>query len=163
MSLIRPIPFNSFKKSNTKHTILLLGLIFFLTLQGFGQALTITSPTSETIWRGGTTQEITWSGGASENVKIKLWWGDLMDATIVESTPNDGSYTWTVLDGYTEKVVLFIYGDNENAYTTFTRENSAGGIYINSPTTGVTWQPGSTHNITWIDNIGEKIIMLSIF
>ncbi len=157
MSLIRPIPFSSFKKSNTKHTILLLGLIFFLTLQGFGQALTITSPTSETIWSGGTTHEITWSGGASENVKIKLWWGDLMDATIVESTPNDGSYTWTVLDGYTEKVVLFIYGDNENAYTTFTRENSAGGIYINSPTTGVTWQPGSTHNITWIDNIGENV------
>ena len=70
MSLIRSIPFNSFKKSNTKHTILLLGLIFFLTLQGFGQALTITSPTSETIWSGGTTHVITWPGGSSENVKI---------------------------------------------------------------------------------------------
>lgn len=133
------------------------GILFVLAFQCFGQALTITSPTEETIWVGGTTQTITWTGGSSENVTIKLRWIDLGEMTIASDTPNDGSHEWVVKDGYTGRISILIFEDGGLAHQSFIRENSAGGIYITSPGYGVTWKPGSTQEITWTDNISGNV------
>ena len=66
--MIQLSPVNPAKKSYTTYIVIVLGLILFLTSKGFGQELTITSPTRETIWVGGTIQEITWTGNI-EKVK----------------------------------------------------------------------------------------------
>ena len=60
-------------------------------------SVSVLSPNGGEIWAGGETEDITWSGVNVENVKIELsvdngssW------STIVESTPNTGTYSWTV-------------------------------------------------------------------
>lgn len=64
-------------------------------------SITVTSPTSATNWKWGTAQNVTWTTkGVSGNVKIEL----SRDAgttweTIAASTPNDGTYEWTIPTG----------------------------------------------------------------
>ena len=59
--------------------------------------LTVINPDSLTDWETGTTHAITWtSTGSITNVKIELYKGGVFDSEIVASTPNDGSYTWTI-------------------------------------------------------------------
>jgi len=60
--------------------------------------ITVVSPNGGESWAGGSTQTITWtSPGTFANVKIfystnggKKW------KTVTGSTPNDGSYNWTL-------------------------------------------------------------------
>ena len=64
-----------------------------------GQAsITITSPSSGTSWKKGTTYTITWtkSGNMNSRVKIRLYQGNTKVLRIADSTANDGSYSWTV-------------------------------------------------------------------
>jgi len=140
-----------------RSVVLQLGISIFLASLCFGQELTITSPISGTIWVGGTTHEITWTGATSDSVSIELFWRGSLDEIIVESTPNDGSFTWTVPDWGTDIYNIIIRGENESDITGFYLENSAGGIYISSPTWDDTWQMGSTYEITWTDNISENV------
>jgi len=59
--------------------------------------ITVTIPDGLTAWETGTTHSITWtSTGGITNVKIELYKGDVFDREIVASTPNDGSYDWTI-------------------------------------------------------------------
>lgn len=61
--------------------------------------ITIISPNGGEAWLPGSVQIITWiSTGTTlgPNVKIELWKGGILNQQIVFSTPNTGSYTWTV-------------------------------------------------------------------
>jgi hypothetical protein len=63
-------------------------------------AITVTSPNRGETWRVGTNQNITWtSTGTSGNVRI-LYSIDSGSnwSEIIESTPDDGSYIWTIPD-----------------------------------------------------------------
>ncbi len=61
-------------------------------------ALTVVSPNGGESWKAGTTRVIDWVGSVEIlNVKIELSFnsGGLW-STIVDSTPNDGSYSWNI-------------------------------------------------------------------
>ena len=59
-------------------------------------SITVISPNGREKWLKGTTQTITWTSDLSGNVKIILLNGRARVATIAASTPNTGSYSWTV-------------------------------------------------------------------
>lgn len=70
---------------------------------GGNPTLRVTAPNGGEVWQAGTVHAITWNAtGPIANVKIEYsttspWDGQLVDAkTIVASTPNTGSYPWTV-------------------------------------------------------------------
>lgn len=63
--------------------------------------VTVTSPNGGESWQAGTTHNITWTtqeqGATVANVKIELSTnGGTGYSTIIASTPNNGSYAWTV-------------------------------------------------------------------
>lgn len=61
--------------------------------------ITLTSPNGGENWFRQTTNTITWASGMGGNVKIELYKGGVLDTqypTIVDSTPNDGSYDWAI-------------------------------------------------------------------
>ncbi|MBI3922499.1 MAG: hypothetical protein HY318_13840, partial [Armatimonadetes bacterium] len=65
--------------------------------------LTLTSPNGGEKWQRGTTHETTWlsSGNPGSDVKLDLYRSAgsgalVFDSTIVATTPNDGSYEWTL-------------------------------------------------------------------
>ena len=60
-------------------------------------SLTITSPDSTSSLETGTSQYINWtSTGTISNVKIELYKDGVLNSEIVASTPNSGSYSWTI-------------------------------------------------------------------
>ncbi len=62
------------------------------------EGLTVTSPKGGESWVSGTTHTITWSstGSSKAPVKIELVRPGAANRVIVASTPNDGSYDWTI-------------------------------------------------------------------
>jgi hypothetical protein len=75
-------------------------MVFFCFGALFGQTITVTSPAAGVNWIKGTTQTITWtrSGTMDSNVKIFLFdqTGSDRIMRITASTPNNGSFRWTV-------------------------------------------------------------------
>ncbi|MFN7988942.1 MAG: hypothetical protein U0529_15825 [Thermoanaerobaculia bacterium] len=70
---------------------------------GGNPTLHVTAPNGGEVWQAGTVHAITWSAtGPIANVKIEYsttspWDGQLVDPkTVVASTPNTGSFVWTV-------------------------------------------------------------------
>ena len=61
-------------------------------------SLKVTSPAAGAVWGRNTTQTIAWTatGTMNANVKIHLFRGTTLVQTIVATTPNDGSHTWTI-------------------------------------------------------------------
>jgi uncharacterized cupredoxin-like copper-binding protein len=64
-------------------------------------AVVLTQPNGGEFWSGGTTQTITWVSAMGGNVKIELLKNDSFDSTVIASTPNDGSYDWSIPPGLT--------------------------------------------------------------
>ncbi len=119
-------------------------------------SITVTEPTSSTIWTKGASANITWtSTGTISDVKIDLYKGTtLIEPPITSSTANDGTYTWTpvnpsLADGTDYKVRISsvsdsgIYGES----STFAIEEKA--ITVTLPTTGTIWTKGLAGDITW--------------
>jgi uncharacterized cupredoxin-like copper-binding protein len=64
-------------------------------------AVVLTQPNGGQLWAGGTTQTITWVSAMGGNVKIDLLKNGLLDSTVIASTPNNGSYDWSIPPGQT--------------------------------------------------------------
>jgi len=119
------------------------------------KSITVTEPTSSTIWTKGFSANITWSYiGAINDVRIDLYKGTTLKETIVSSTENDGSYTLTEVDPYLEDGLdyrvriscvgdLRIYGESDE----FTIEEKA--ITVTEPTSSTIWSQGDSAEITW--------------
>jgi DNA-binding beta-propeller fold protein YncE len=58
--------------------------------------IVITQPTSTTSWGQGETREIKWTSTVSGSVKIDLLKGTTPYVPIVDNTPNNGSFKWTI-------------------------------------------------------------------
>ena len=91
---------------------------------------------------------------------------DSFNRTKVNSTYSDGSYDWTIPTDLTESTNYKVkitstsnssVNDQSNNYFTIEEEPPADYITVTSPNGGETWQMGSTHNITWNDNISENV------
>jgi len=60
------------------------------------KSILVTEPTALTVWTKGNAANIEWtSAGTISNVKIELYRGGNFELTIVSSTTDDGTYTWT--------------------------------------------------------------------
>lgn len=61
-------------------------------------SLKVTSPATGAVWGRNTAQTITWTvkGTMNANVKIHLFRGATLVQTIAATTPNNGSFPWTV-------------------------------------------------------------------
>lgn len=66
------------------------------------KTLELLNPNATNTWECGTSEEIKWtSTGSIINVKIQLYKHGSLLSTIVESTANDGVYSWNIPDGLT--------------------------------------------------------------
>ena len=66
-------------------------------------SITVTSPNGGENWAIGSTYDITWtSENAGSSVSIKLYQIGSYYATISSSTPNNGTYIWTISTSYDE-------------------------------------------------------------
>jgi hypothetical protein len=65
---------------------------------GTTATITVTSPNGGESWAHGTTHPVTWTytGSPGANVKIELLKAGASVGTAVASTPNDGSFSWTI-------------------------------------------------------------------
>jgi hypothetical protein len=61
-------------------------------------SIKVTAPAAGASWVRKTTQDITWTfnGTVSSGVKVQLLRGTTLVQTIVVSTPNNGSFPWTI-------------------------------------------------------------------
>ena len=118
-------------------------------------SLTITDPDGGEDWEAGEQHAITWtSTGSIANVKLEYSTDSFSSDinTIVASTTNDGSYTWTVPDDASSTVRVRIsnvlnsaINDVSNADFTITGFS----ITITDPDGGEDWEAGTQHAITW--------------
>lgn len=72
-----------------------------INVQSSSGSITVTSPTSSSVWTAGQTYYITWtsSGTVGSYVKIEYdysYYSTLDAVVITSSTSNDGSYSWTI-------------------------------------------------------------------
>ena len=107
---------------------------FHLTVYPAGGSITVTAPNGGETWTVGTSEAITWTTlGPIDDVKIELqrttggsW------ETIIESTTNDGGYSWPVTTPATTQALIKIskVGDdtvNDTSNAVFTIQSSGGG------------------------------------
>lgn len=90
------------------------------------KSITVTEPTSITVWTKGASANIAWtSSGTIFDVKIELYRGGSFIETIVSSTTDDGTYTWTQVNpalsnapNYHVKIICInvpeIYDESDN-------------------------------------------------
>ncbi len=138
------------------------------------KSITVTEPTSSTVWTKGDSSNITWtSSGTINDVQIDLYKAGTLEETIESSTANDGSYTWTqvipdLADGSDYKVRISwvsdsgVYGESED----FTIEEKS--ITITEPTSSTIWTKSAAANIIWtstgtISNVNIDLYKGSIF
>jgi len=124
--------------------------------------ITVASPNGGENIPAGTSVAITWTDNISEYVSIDLFKGGFYYYTVIDSTPSDAHYTWYVPDttqgaeDYKIKITSVI---NSSIFDISDGDFTITGniITITSPNGGESWQPGSTHAITWSDNINEQV------
>jgi hypothetical protein len=127
--------------------------------------ITVTDPNGGESWEMGSSHPITWTDNISDNVKIELYKGTSMVNTIASTTASDGSYTWsiptTLTAGADYKVRITsttsTLTDYSNANFTLTEEPPTPYITVTDPNGGESWEMGSSHPITWTDNISDNV------
>jgi hypothetical protein len=127
---------------------------------GTSGTLTVTSPNGGEVWMPGTTHTITWKPGSNTGypVSIKLLKAGVVVGTMTSSTPNDGSFSWTISSsrapGTDYRVLIhftgYSIGDTSDGYFTIGSGGGGGGtITVTSPNGGESWAHGTTHLVTW--------------
>ncbi len=117
---------------------------------------------SEITWDRGTSYEITWSGFTSSNVRIELCRGLAVNRTVVSSTSNTGSYTWTVPSDQTigsdYRIKITSTADGSQSDYSDNEFTIADVPQVMYPTAaGVTWGRGIAYTITWDGFTGSSV------
>jgi len=130
----------------------------------FGDYLIVTSPNGGEEWEIGSIHNITWDDNIDENVRIELLKNDDFVEDIIESTYSDGIYSWTIpsnLEPDIDYTICIVCVDDDQLYDLsddyFEIWLETSFITVTSPNGGEDWEIGSTHNITWDDNIDENV------
>jgi hypothetical protein len=80
-------------------------------------SVSVQSPNGGEVWVAGDTEDITWSGVNVNDVKIELSTNNGTDwSTIIQSTPNTGTYAWVVTAQDTSDECLIRISSVENGY-----------------------------------------------
>src|SRR5207302_806245 len=116
-------------------------------------ALAVTSPNGGEQWAVGSVKPITWTAtGTVANVKLEYSKDDFATSTvIVASTPNTGTYTWTIPDAIsaTVKVRVSDVTDPEAKDLSDATFKITSLMTLLSPNGGEKWNVASTQPITW--------------
>ena len=117
--------------------------------------ITLSSPNGGETWEAGKTYPITWNSvGSTGNVKIEFVKGANAPETIVGSTANAGSYSWTIPKtqspgtDYKVKITSVLNSavtDDSAAIFTIT----APSVTVISPNGGGSWILGNEQTISW--------------
>jgi hypothetical protein len=132
---------------------------FYLQDPSSSATIKVTSPTCSVIWQPGTTHTVTWTstGNVGPNVKIQLLNNNVVVGTAIESTPNDGSFDWTISStrapgtNYQIQVTSTTTGVKGTScvFTIGQPNPTQASIVVTSPKAGDSWQRGTTHQVTW--------------
>lgn len=120
--------------------------------------ITVTQPAAGAIWEKNLAYEIRWTSSADipagSNVSIKLMKNGTYVGLITGSTPNSGTYNWTVpadIDG--NELFGSGYQVRIKSLSTLVEGYSGSftikGIRLTSPNGGESWPLGFVRNITW--------------
>ncbi len=141
-----------------KKVVLLFLVWIFIVTFSYSQTISLISPHSGDTWYKGHSYTISWtkSGSMNVNVKIRLMQGGVKILGIVDSTANDGSYSWTIPDSlpsgnYQIRVKTIdnaVYDDGESFTITDTPQQIAS-ITVTKPHSGQIWCIGKTYTISW--------------
>lgn len=119
-------------------------------------ALTVTVPNTAVSWVRGTAHTLTWTstGSPGTNVKIELLKAGVVNLAISASTPNDGSYSWTIPASQTLRTdyKIRVTSTTNTAITDSSNINFAitiGTLTVTSPNGGENWIHGTAHTLTW--------------
>ncbi|NOR45545.1 MAG: hypothetical protein GQ534_08185 [Candidatus Delongbacteria bacterium] len=133
------------------------------------RVITITSPNGGELLEAGTTVTITWTDNVSGEVKIELFEG--VEGTEIESsTASDGSYDYNIPVGFTAgpyKVKITdmnntgVYDFSDEPFA-ITPPATSDYIVVTSPNGGETLEMGTTHTITWTDNITDANVLIEL-
>ncbi len=138
--------------------IILFIVVLFLYFPLYAQTptITITSPHGGENWHKGSSYTISWtkSGNMNAYVKIRLYQGSTKVLNIIDSTPNNGSYTWQIPLNVSPgtyyirvKTVDNLVYDNSDVITI--SEQPAPTITIVSPHSGDIWFKNTQYTISW--------------
>jgi hypothetical protein len=143
---------------------------YFSLISGYTGQVTVTAPNGGESWVRGTTRNVTWtSTNVNENVKITLHEGTsgTIYDTIVESTANDGSYSWPIpSSGLVGNIFRVRISPVNHWGTGYDYSNSNfelrsdfnGQVTVTSPNGGESWVRGTTRNVTWTStNVNENV------
>ena len=117
-------------------------------------AFTITAPNGGEVWTVGTSQNITWTTvGSVSNVELEYSTdgGTTYPNTIVATTPNTGSYAWTIPNAISSTLKVKINDvNNSQAFATSSNDfKIRGALSVTAPNGSEQWTVGTSQNITW--------------
>ena len=139
------------------------------TATGGGQSIAVLTPNGGDVWPTGTSQTITWgTGGIGGNVMIELnraFSGGTWE-TVVASTPNDGSYAWTVSGATSTAARIRVTSVETPAATDISNNNftiSLPIVTVMDPNGGETWVIGSVDTVSWnvVGTGGTMVVQLN--
>lgn len=121
------------------------------------QVITVTAPNGGEVWQAGTSHNITWTSSCfTGNVELEYSTdGGSSWITIIASTANDGSHTWSVPNTPSENCLVKIsdaadgtpFDQSDAVFTISAPPEDM--LTLTSPNGGEVWNVGSVHNITW--------------
>lgn len=136
--------------------------------------IVVSYPNGGESWTAGNVKEISWYGSAEiNNVTIKYSHNNgITWQTVVQTTPNDGSYDWTIPDTPSDECLVQISandGDPDPVPSDMSDavfsilKSTAGEFKVTSPNGGESWEVGSIHPVTWTGSgdIGSIMIEYS--
>ena len=119
-----------------------------------GGDITVTEPTSSTVWEyGQTNTTVSWTGTATTNVRIEIWQNGTKLDDYSDWVPNTGSYTrtsalpasWGTGADYQIKVI-----DQDDSYGLSENFLLNGTIDVTTPDSGTLWTVGETNTqVEW--------------
>ncbi len=123
-------------------------------------SITVTSPNGGESWVKGSNHPITWTttGSVGSYVKIEVLKAGVVAQTISASTPNSGTFSWTIPTGLVtgSDYKIRITSTSNSAYTdsvdntfTITTGTTAPSITVTSPNSGEVWYKYTSHPVTW--------------
>jgi hypothetical protein len=139
-----------------------------------GKWIQVTSPNGGEDWYVGSTYSLTWSAHQDiSNVKIELSVDGGLNFNIVlnASTPNDGSYDWTILDGALKGTGRRIrisdaadssVSDFSDFNFTISDPPITKWITVASPNGGENWEAESNQVITWNSHYSINDVQIRI-
>ncbi|MCP4713395.1 MAG: hypothetical protein GY869_32600, partial [Planctomycetes bacterium] len=129
---------------------------------------TLTSPAGGEQWEVGSSHNITWTSSETfDFVSIEFSpTGGFFGATIISSTPNDGSYNWVVPNSISDSCrirVEDIDGSPADYNTGFFSIVPVPAVTVTSPNGGEVWGIDTSQDITWtsVGAVGDIKIELS--